>query len=78
MEDSYIQNALMQYLYRELPAEEVAEWTELIAITPEMRILHRQFVGAKSFLPKATFSPSSACLNTILRYSAQTAVSAHS
>ena len=78
MQESYIQNALMQFLYRELPADETIEVTELMAATPEIRRLFNRFFGAKAELPKALFNPSTATLNSVLRYSAKTAVQAHS
>lgn len=78
MEESYIQNALMQFLYRELPAEETIEMTELMGVVPDIRSSFNSFLKAKAHLPKALFNPSAATLNSVLRYSAQTAISAHS
>jgi len=78
MEESYIQNALMQFLYRELPADETIEMTELMAATPEIRCLFNSYFGAKAKLPKALFNPSTAAFNNVLQYSAKTtAIQAH-
>ena len=76
MEDSYIQNALVQFIYHEMPADEASDFTQLILTTPELDAMYGQFLKAKTQMPKALFNPSSATLTNIMQYSAKTALEA--
>ncbi len=76
MEDSYIQNALVQFLYHEMPANEAYDFSQLIGTTPELGALHNHFLKAKTQMPSALFNPSGATLTNILQYSAKTALEA--
>lgn len=76
MDDSYIQSALVRFLYHEMPADEACDFGQLIRTVPELGLMYGGFVRAKSQMPKALFNPSSATLTNILTYSAQTALEA--
>ncbi len=77
MEDSYIQNAVLQFLYHELSADETIEMSELIVATPEVRQIFHRYARAKAHLPKALFNPSSRSVERVLSYSMQTAIHAN-
>jgi hypothetical protein len=76
MEENYTFNALVQFLYREMPAEEAVKMAQLIDENPEMREMFDALLLAKVQLPKAKFNPSQAALNNILQYSTKTAFEA--
>lgn len=76
MEESYTLNALVQFLYREMPAEEAVEMTHLIEEDPQMRAIFDDLLLAKVQLPKVRFNPSNAALDNILQYSTKTAFEA--
>lgn len=76
MEETYTYNALVQFLYREMPAEEAVEMAHLIDCDPEMRAVFDALLSAKTQLPKARFNPSQAVVNNILQYSTKTALEA--
>lgn len=76
MEDSYIQNALVQFLYHEMPADEAYDFSQLIRTTPELSAQHNRFLKAKTQMPQALFNPSGATLTNIMQYSAKTALEA--
>jgi hypothetical protein len=76
MEENYTFNALVQFLYREMPAEEAVEMAHLIENDPQMRAMFDELLLAKIQLPKAKFNPSRTALNNILQYSTKTAFEA--
>ncbi|MBK8192122.1 MAG: hypothetical protein IPK76_02435 [Lewinellaceae bacterium] len=76
MEETYTYNALVQYLYHEMPAHEAIEMAHLLEETPEVRAEFDDLAFAKMQLPKARFNPSQHALNNILRYSTKTAFEA--
>ncbi len=76
MEENYTFNALVQFLYREMPAEEAVKMAQLIDENPEMREMFDALLLAKVQLPKAKFNPSQAALNNILQYSTKPAFEA--
>jgi hypothetical protein len=76
MEENYTINALVQFIYREMPAEEAVEMAQLIEENPEMREMFDTLLLAKIQLPKARFNPSNVALNNILQYSTKTAFEA--
>lgn len=76
MEENYTINALVQFIYHEMPAEEAVEMAHLIDEDPEMREMFDTLLLAKIQLPKARFNPSGATLNSILQYSTKTAFEA--
>ncbi len=76
MEETYTFNALVQFLYREMPAEEAVEMAHLIESDPEMREMFDSLLLAKVQLPKVKFNPSQVAINNILQYSTKTAFEA--
>lgn len=76
MEENYTMNALVQFMYREMPAEEAVEMAHLIDEDPDVRAVFDDLLLAKIQLPKARFNPSNAALNNILQYSTKTAFEA--
>ncbi|MBV6443646.1 MAG: hypothetical protein DYG98_00345 [Haliscomenobacteraceae bacterium CHB4] len=76
MEENYTLNAMVQFLYREMPAEEAVEMAHLIEQDPNMRAMFDDLLLAKVQLPKARFNPSNAALDNILQYSTKTAFEA--
>lgn len=76
MEESYTLNALVQFLYREMPAEEAVEMAHLIEEDPQMRAMFDDLLLAKVQLPKVRFNPSKVALDNILQYSTKTAFEA--
>lgn len=76
MEENYTINALVQFIYREMPAEEAVEMAQLIEENPEVREMFDTLLLAKIQLPKARFNPSNTSLNNILQYSTKTAFEA--
>lgn len=76
MEENYTMNALVQFLYHEMPAEEAVEMAHQIEENPEMREMFDTLLLAKVQLPKVKFNPSNAALDNILQYSTKTAFEA--
>lgn len=76
MEENYTFNALVQFVYHEMPAEEAVEMSHLIENDPQMRAMFDELLLAKIQLPKVKFNPSQAALNNILQYSTKTAFEA--
>lgn len=76
MEESYTYDSLVQFVYREMPANEAAVMAQNIDEDPALRALFDDMVLAKTQIPKARFNPSPAVLNNILQYSTKTALEA--
>lgn len=76
MQKSYIHELLVRYLYRELPADEAADFAQLLAEIPALRAELKKLQSSKNLLVKAQFNPSPAVLNNILQYSTKTALEA--
>ena len=76
MEESYIQDSLMQFLYREMQADQTTAAARQIEEDAELRAFFDDMLLAKNQLPKARFNPSPAVLNNILQYSTKTALEA--
>lgn len=72
MEETYTYDALVQFLYHELSAQEVAEMTTSLEDDIEMLTVFQSLVSAKAQFPKVQFTPSSGVLNNIMQYSAKT------
>lgn len=77
MKETYTYDALVQFLYREMPAHEAVEMVEHLDEDPELRAMFDDLLLAKTQLPKIQFNPSTAVLNNILQYSTKTALEAH-
>lgn len=77
MEETYTyENALIQFLYHELPAGEAVELVHLLEEDFEMHGVFDDLALAKTQLPKVQFNPSTAVMNRILQYSTKTALEA--
>lgn len=72
MNEPYTYDALVQFLYHELSAQEVVEMTNLLEDDVEMLAVFHSLASAKAELPKVQFVPSNATLNNIRQYSAKT------
>ena len=73
MEKNYTYNALVQFLYREMPSDEASEMVAMLELDPDLRDTFEDLFFAKMQLPKAQFNPSTAVLNRVLQYSTHTA-----
>jgi hypothetical protein len=78
MEETYTYDALVQLLYREMPASEAAGLSDLIDEDEQLNAAFHSLLIAKTQLPKALFNPSQAAVNNILQYSARTTLEAYS
>ncbi|MCC6459364.1 MAG: hypothetical protein IT260_02765 [Saprospiraceae bacterium] len=76
MEESYTYDSLVQFVYREMPANEAVAMAQHIDEDPALRALFDDMILAKTQIPKARFNPSPAVLNNILQYSTKTALEA--
>ncbi|HRI62050.1 MAG TPA: hypothetical protein PK228_20060 [Saprospiraceae bacterium] len=76
MEENYTLNALVQFVYREMPAEDAVQMAHAIDQDPDLRAVFDDLLLAKIQLPKARFNPSHSTLNNILQYSTKTAFEA--
>ncbi len=76
MEEKYTYDALVQFLYREMPADEAVLMAEQLEDDAALRAMFSDLTQAKTQLPKARFNPSPAVLNNILQYSTKTALEA--
>lgn len=72
MEQTYTYDALVQFLYHELSAQEVTEMTHSLEEDVEMLAVFQSLVSAKAQFPKVQFTPSSLVLNNIMQHSANT------
>lgn len=78
MEDTYTNDALVQFLYHEMSAVEAIEMAHAIEADEYLLSEFRSMQRAKSHLVRVLFQPSSVSVNNILRYSASTALEAGS
>ncbi len=77
MEETYtIEDALVQFMYREMPANEAADMAQLLEEDPEIHSMFHSLLRAKTKLPKVQFNPSTAAIQNILAYSTKTALEA--
>jgi hypothetical protein len=77
MEETYTtEDALVQYMYREMPADEAVEMAHLLEEDPELHAMFAALMAAKTQLPKVQFNPSSTTIQNILTYSTKTALEA--
>lgn len=77
MKENYTYDALVQFLYHEMSAEDAVLMTHQLEENFEVRAIFDDLLQAKSQLPKAGFNPSPTALNNILQYSTKTALEAH-
>lgn len=76
MEETYTYDALIQYLYHEMPAAEVVEMVHSIESDDYLHAEFNALHAAKAQLPKVQFQPSKSSVSNILLYSAKTALEA--
>lgn len=76
MQENYTYDALIQFLYHELPADEALEIANQLEEEPELRTEFDMLREIKMQLPKVQFNPSSAVITNILQYSTKTAFEA--
>jgi hypothetical protein len=74
MDETITLDALTQFLYHEMPAEDAYLTTQILSNNAELRATYTEMLTAKAQLPKVLFSPSTDCLNRIRQYSAQSRV----
>ncbi len=77
MQENYLyNNTLVQFLYRDMPADEATVTAQQLEENSALRAEFGELLTAKNLLPKARFNPSPAVLNNILQYSTKTALEA--
>ncbi len=77
MKETYTyQDALIQFLYHEMPAEQAADMVQAIEDDPAINAEFFALRQAKTKLPKVQFNPSTASIHNILQYSTKTALEA--
>ncbi|TNE58018.1 MAG: hypothetical protein EP344_10605 [Bacteroidetes bacterium] len=76
MKENYTYDSLVQFLYHEMPADEAVLMTQQLEDDAALRASFEELLQAKNQLLKASFNPSSAVLNNILKYSTKTALEA--
>ncbi len=70
MEKTYTYNdALVQFLYHEMPAADAVEMVAMIEDDPDLYAEYSSLLLAKTQLPKVQFNPSPSALDNIMRYS---------
>ncbi len=74
MDKNSTQNSLISFLYHETTATENLNFRQILEIDTELSDEFQQLSTAYRNLPKAQFNPSTAALQSILKYSQQTAV----
>jgi hypothetical protein len=74
MEETYTYDAMVQYLYRDMPAEEALELKQLLTEDEALLVAFQQMAFSRAQLPKAMFDPAPSTIANILQYSAQTAL----
>ncbi|MBL7825700.1 MAG: hypothetical protein JNJ57_03650 [Saprospiraceae bacterium] len=76
MEETYTYDALVQFLYHEMPAAEAVEMAHSLEADDYLHSEFKSLQVAKSQLPKVQFTPSKSTISNILQYSAKTAFEA--
>ncbi len=72
MEKTYTYyDALVQFLYHEMPAADAVEMVSMIEDDPDLYAEYSSLLLAKTQLPKVQFHPSQTALDNIMRYSAR-------
>jgi hypothetical protein len=77
MEETYTYPSLVQFLYHEMPAGDAVEMAHTIEESDFLHAEFNQMLKAKAMLPKVLFQPAKNTINSILQYSAKTALEAH-
>ncbi|MCY7329375.1 MAG: hypothetical protein LH618_12555 [Saprospiraceae bacterium] len=72
MEKTYTyHDALVQFIYHEMPAAAAVEMVAMIEDDPDLHAEFNSLLLAKTQLPKVQFHPSQMTLDNIMRYSAK-------
>ncbi len=74
MKQVFTQNDLLRFVYKESTTVEKAAIKKALSEDWMLKEAYIEIYEAYKALPKATFSPSTNCLNKILKYSAQSPV----
>jgi hypothetical protein len=69
MEQSYTENDLIQFIYRDMEAVDYCELLFSIDDNPELKDTYESLITAKNDLPKVSFTPSTTSMNMIMAYS---------
>lgn len=76
MEDTYTYDALVQFLYHEMPAAEAVEMAHAMEADEYLLEEFQSLQLSKAQLPKVQFNPAKSTISNILQYSAQSALEA--
>ncbi len=74
MKQNFTQHHLIRYLYEETTASEGYALREALALDPDLYEEYESLKQAYEQLPRVKFSPSSATLQNVLRYSRRQAL----
>lgn len=69
MDETHTLDALVQFLYHEMPAEDAFLTAKVLQQNTDLRTTYTEMLSAKAQLPKAMFNPSNDVLNRIRQYS---------
>ena len=72
MDETHTLDALVQFLYHDMPAKDAYLTAKVLENNTDMRAMYVEMMASKVLLPKVTFTPSSGVMNRILQYSATT------
>jgi hypothetical protein len=76
MQENNTLDNLVQFIYRELPADQARSTASSIEKDLDLMLVYQELTAAKAQLPKALFNPPSDVLRNILHYSTSTAMGA--
>ncbi len=71
MDETLTLDALTQFLYHEMTAEDAYLTSQVLGNNAELRATYTDMLAAKAQLPKVLFNPSNDVLSRILQHSAQ-------
>lgn len=77
MEQSFTQNDLIKYIYKETSLTETLEIGAALEEDYNLKEEFKSLMAGYIKLPKATFAPTSITLQNILKYSSQNLVESH-
>ncbi|MEY3243162.1 MAG: hypothetical protein RIR11_4601 [Bacteroidota bacterium] len=72
MDETHTLDALVQFLYHDMPAEDAYLTAKVLENNTDMRATYVEMLASKVLLPKVTFTPSNNVVNRIMQYSATT------
>ncbi len=77
MDQEYLLNDMVRFLYREMSAAEAVELTMKIDADDNLRSIFFEMLTSKLQLPKVMFDPAPNTINKILEFSTNSALEAH-